>query len=293
MADKRMLLCCVVFPANLPYFDACVKSVERQDTDAFDFLLLLDGITAEQLPPLPPQTVVKTAFGGSPLANRIDNVVYARSHGYEAITWIDSDDEMEPGRMSFFQAHLSGWDMVVHDFSIMDQAGRFVENAGFADRVRNPLTAEQLLYQNVVGLGNTLFSVETLSRYLEIPTALTAVDWWLACRILLDGGRALVYGARLVRYRQYGANIASVRVKDFATLEKQARILKEHYEQLLALGTPYDGELTAHLRRLDTFLCRAADADFVKTCQAEIEKDRHTAGYTWWEHTNKIILRVV
>ncbi|MCE1226611.1 MAG: hypothetical protein LWW87_09025 [Geobacteraceae bacterium] len=127
---------------------------------------------------------------------------------YETIIFTDSDDILEPSRVSAALSGLEGSDLYGCALALINDSGEDMGIYFGLDEDEDPYTI--LPHYNFLGLSNTAWRVESLLPCLPAPEQCVALDWLLATRAWAHGARIKYDRTIRMRYRQHGKNTASV-----------------------------------------------------------------------------------
>lgn len=218
--------------------DWCI-SLNCQDQPEFDLWVGVDGVTTEMISKLIGHNVavhfVPAVSGDTPVSirNRAMSIMAVK---YDNIIFADSDDILEPTRVS---AALRGLDCAdVHGcaLSLVDVAGH--DLGIYFGLIANELPDDVIPRNNFLGLSNTAWRSDMLRKCLPAPAQCIALDWLLATRAWGHGARITFDRTPRMRYRQYGTNTACV-VPPFSAEQiiMATSVVTEHY-RLAPLDDP-------------------------------------------------------
>jgi hypothetical protein len=248
-----------MYPAAAPFLRGWYASLRQQTDPDFDLWVGLDGITPAEVESLTgerlPAHWILAESGDTPAALRaraIEQMVEA----CDAVLFVDSDDEMFPGRVASARSALAHHDVVACALRIVDEGGT---DTGVVFGPSGPVDWEEFLPQyNVFGLSNTAYQAEALRRLPPVPADGPAIDWSLITRAWCSGASLHFDPAPQMAYRQYTANIAKV-VPPFsaADVAKATEVVRAHYCALLdggvPLPSPFQSRLEVARERVERF----------------------------------------
>ena len=258
----KTCLATVIYTQAKEYFEPLVKSVEAQSDSDFDFLVINDNYTKEELTNLnfPKRTVMVDCQDKhlSIVGTRIEMLKQAKKLGYDLAILIDADDEATPDRTAQYKkaCELDKTSVFFYNNFIMEN-GKSV----FKTLPETVSDVKQISQQNFLGLSNTGVNLNALSyEFLNSLQECTSpvFDWYFFTRMLLDVGHGtLVKNAETI-YRIYENNTAGtsrdlkkeydVKQKHYSILSKRydyfnelANKLQEVHEDSLKLSTNHQG----------------------------------------------------
>lgn len=230
----------VVYPGMEAWLPELADSLGRQDADAFDLLIVNDGLDPGSLEDLQTGfncTILEPA--GEIAANRLTGFRYLLRAGYTHTVFADADDRMPPDRVRISVQLLREFDIAVNDLDIMGAGGEIITKGFWSGRLKDmaPIHKNDLLNSNMIGLGNSSVRTSILED-LVLHQDIQALDWYLFTLLLYRGHRAVFTTRTSTHYRQHDANIlgAGTGEMDGPTLKKWIRIKAAHYRALKGLS---------------------------------------------------------
>ena len=126
-------------------------------------------------------------------------------------------------------------DLAACALNIVDESG---QPLGSEFNFDPTLKLSQILPRNnVFGFSNSAYRCELLERCLPIPKDAVLVDWYLATRAWLFGAELSFDHYARMKYRQYGANTASVRLPFWPDqILSDSVLVRRHFQLVLASG---------------------------------------------------------
>ena len=245
IVDKSADTCVftVVYPGMEAWLPDFADSLRQQDADAFDLVLVNDGLHPEALTDLQNActcTVLDPAGGIA--ENRLAGFRYLLKSGYSNTVFADADDRMASNRVRTCVQLLRDYDIVANDLDIMEADGEIIRTAHWSDRLpdMSAITRDHILDANMIGLGNSSVRTSILANII-IPAEIEVVDWYLYALLLEKGHRAVFTTRTTTLYRQHDANIlgAAAGKMDESTLGKWVRIKAAHYNALKHVSHAY------------------------------------------------------
>lgn len=207
----RIALYTTVYPAAARYLAEWWRSVDAQTDRAFDLWIGVDGMSRDE---------VAAAMGADPAAEWVfaepgdtPTAIRARAMARlvdrcDAVVFADSDDLLHPDRVAASRSAVRAADVTACALRIMNEDACDLGVVFGPSPEDDP--AELLPWWNVFGLSNSVYRAEVLRRCLPAPAECALVDWLLATRAWASGATLAFERTPLMRYRQYGANVARV-----------------------------------------------------------------------------------
>lgn len=202
---------------------------------------------------------------------------------HSGVVFVDSDDLLLPERVARAREQLARADAVACALDLVDEAARPL---GLQMPVQAPLQLEERMpVVNIFGLSNTAYSSVLLAHCLPVPPGCVLVDWYLATRAVLAGGRLAFDATAGMQYRQHSGGTAQPMQPSQANLHREARLVLQHLDLVLqggmSAGEPRRGAWERRRDEVATFsrmLEYPARAEAYVRALNEIELE----GY-WWE----------
>ena len=271
-----------VYPAALPFIDDFLDGIENQIDSDFVLLIVNDGIEAfDQLTSGKSFEIHVLEASGTPAALRRQGIDWAEQKGAEWIIFADADDVCAAERVAKTRTSRDGADVLFNDL-IMFGEQTINETSLLSSHFEDGDAARPgaLVNMNFLGMSNTVAKAGLLNRSAAyIPDDLTAFDWALFTRMVLNGAVVRFMGGAPTRYRQYGGNVAGPGDSSNKQILWGVSVKARHYDVFRPDGEPYRqlADKFAALRmRLDT------DEAFLHDyCNAVRENSPECP--LWWE----------
>lgn len=200
----------VIFPNNMPYFNAYCHSLSLQSDKDFSVLLFNDGVLAEEISAvlsLYPwvKVSVKEVSGSIPSVREIA-INQLCNTSFDNIHFLDTDDFIPANYIEIKRDLLKEFAVVVADLSTTDQNGQILKNGKISSRLPDGFIIEQdfLYHKNIMGMSNTSLRRNILFP-IQVPENLIAVDWFVFFN-LMRNRKAIFTSKTCTYYRQHGAN---------------------------------------------------------------------------------------
>lgn len=212
MPDPALCVYTTIYPSAKPYLHEWHESIRRQTDSDFRLWIGVDAMTIDEataaIGDKVQATWVVAEHGDTPAQVRqraLDRII----ERHEGVVLVDSDDILHDSRVAAARADLQRSDLTGCALNLVDQTGT---SLGMVMTV--PLTSSpDTLFprSNIFGLSNSAFQTDFLRRCLPIPSEVVLVDWFLATRAWLFGGRLQFDRTARMDYRQHDQNMAQVK----------------------------------------------------------------------------------
>ena len=227
-----------VYPAVLKYLPEWYQSVQSQTDTDFELWIGLDALDRSD---------VEAQLNSNLNANWIpatenSTPALVRDHALKRMTaanldvvLVDSDDVLHPSRVASARQALSNSDLAACALEIVDEGGQSLGTKFNLDPAVKPW--QVLPKNNVFGFSNSAYRCELLERCLPIPGDAVLVDWYLATRAWLFGAELSFDHSVRMKYRQYDANTARVRLPFWPDqILSDSMLVRKHFQLVLASG---------------------------------------------------------
>ena len=246
-----------IYPAVLKYLPEWYESVQAQTDRDFELWIGLDELK---------QTDIEDTLGGHVKARwvqapasstpaQVRDIALSQLIGAgRDVVLVDSDDILHPSRVTAARRELRMSDLAACALNIVDESGQSLGlEFNFDPAVR---LSHILPGNNVFGFSNSAYRCELLGRCLPIPKDAILVDWYLATRAWLFGAKLSFDHDARMKYRQYDANTARVRLPFRPDQILSDSVLVSRHFQLVLASSGQENFLPA---RWDQFLRVARD----------------------------------
>ncbi|HLY40600.1 MAG TPA: hypothetical protein VKR52_05270 [Terracidiphilus sp.] len=227
-----------IYPAVLKYLAEWYRSVLAQTDQDFELWIGLDALS---------EADVEDALGchvearwvpaprkSTPAQVRDLALTQLVAAGCDVIL-VDSDDILHPSRVAAARREIQTNDLTACALEIVGQKGQSLGSEFNFDR--GVKVSEILPGNNVFGFSNSAYRWELLERCLPIPEDAVLCDWYLATRAWLFGAALSFDHDVRMKYRQYDANTAKVRLPFTADqVLSDAALVRRHFQLVLASG---------------------------------------------------------
>lgn len=270
----KITVASVVYEKALSFLDDFIISLQEQECQKFDVLLINDNIPLDLLVDRLKTNnmsladrihiVDKSKHGLLPFALRIELLLEALAHGTELLILLDCDDIAKSDRVSkIVQQYDEKYDFFYNDIFLFDGMNAMPPLPKVTDDI------SYLLEQNYLGFSNCAINLRHIKKsYIEsLRDGKTQIfDWYLFSRMLLSGMTGKYIDNTGTYYRIYENNTAGIPNYTLNELEKEKQIKLKHYHLLRKYDSRYK-KLIEIYENLDLSK---------RTIEAEKK------GYYWW-----------
>ena len=227
-----------VYPAVLKYLSEWYRSVQSQTDADFELWIGLDALNRSD---------VEAGLGSSLNAHWIqatenstpalvrDQALRQMTAANLDVVLVDSDDVLDSSRVASAREALRNSDLTACALEIVDEGGQSLGSRLNLDPAVKP--SQVLPGNNVFGFSNSAYRCELLERCLPVPRDAVLVDWYIATRAWLFGAELSFDHNVRMKYRQYGANTARVRLPFWPDqILSDSLLVRKHFQLVLASG---------------------------------------------------------
>jgi len=233
---EKIAVYTTIYPGVEAYLEDWYRSVRAQTDQNFQLWIGLDGIEAAAV-----ESVIGTRLEAVWVLSKPDNTparIRQRSlaqivEDFDAVVLVDSDDILHPTRVASARAALQTSELAACALRLVDQHR---QDLGTTLTLPECVAPDNILPRNnVFGFSNSAYRSELLRRCLPLPAGTALVDWFLATKAWLTGGKLAFDTIVRMEYRQHGANMAPIRFPfDANQVIRDTKKVREHYYLLLA-----------------------------------------------------------
>lgn len=214
--------------------DYC-NSIESQDMNKFDILILNDGFIGEF--PLKNEriTIIDIKNNFTPTEIRMLGIKYAIENDYKYVIFSDTDDYFSSNRISVSINKLEKYDFVFNELYLINEKKDVIQKSYYNNMLKKIEYTSylEIINRNLFGLGNTAVRVSELKN-LFIPRKIIATDWWIFSILLLNKCKGGFIKEVITYYRQHTNNFVGINKKLNKTiLQKGIKTKRIHYKNIL------------------------------------------------------------
>lgn len=287
MTKNTSALFTTVYPEGIKYLNDWYNSVNHQDTSDFDIWIGCDRLSTEEAQNAMGSTIEATWIirneNESPIQFR-ERAIRKMIDQYSGIIFVDSDDILEPSRVSSAQNALEHCDAYGCSMSIINENGNDLSIE--FNRPPNVEISKLLLRNNIYGLSNTAYRSEILKKCLPFPKNSVLLDWFIATRAINNNAKMFFDDTPRMKYRQHSTNTARV-LPPFSNQQiiNATELVLQHYDIVLKCIP----ELS-HLFKENIVFAKSEILSFYSTISQSTEKlNEYTkrlnnlpAEHIWW-----------
>lgn len=236
---KKLGVYTTIYPAVLKYLPEWYQSVRAQTDTDFELWIGLDALSRLDVEyrlgcSIDAQWIDGTE-NSTPASIR-DQALRQMTGANLDVVLVDSDDVLLPSRVSSARQALRTSDLAACALEIVDEGGQSLGLRLNLDPAVKP--SQVLPGNNVFGFSNSAYRCELLERCLPIPRNAVLVDWYIATRAWLFGAELSFDHTVQMKYRQYDANTARVRLPFWPDqVLSDSMLVRKHFQLVLASGS--------------------------------------------------------
>ncbi len=286
---NNALLIGVIYPKVRKYLLDYCKSIEYQDTNNYDILILNDGFIGRF--PLKNKriTIIDIKNKLTPAEIRMLGIKYAIENDYKYIIFSDTDDYFSSNRISVSINKLEKYDFVFNELYLINKKKDVIQKSYYNNMLKKIEYTNylEIINGNLFGLGNAAVKVNKLKE-LFIPKEINAVDWWIFSILLLNKCKGGFIKEAITYYRQHNNNFIGISKKLNKTiLQKGIKTKRIHYKDLLTYCEDHKMKeatkiYSKKLEEINTLNKYIKDDSFCKRYIEVINKNYKKIYSGWW-----------
>jgi hypothetical protein len=227
-----------VYPAVLKYLPEWYRSVQSQTDTDFELWIGLDALNRSDVEAELGSSLnaywIQATENSTPALVR-DQALRQMTAANLDVVLVDSDDVLDPSRVASAREALRNSDLTACALEIVDEGGQSLGSKLNLDPAVKP--SQVLPGNNVFGFSNSAYRCELLERCLPVPRDAVLVDWYIATRAWLFGAELSFDHNVRMKYRQYSANTARVRLPFWPDqILSDSLLVRKHFQLVLASG---------------------------------------------------------
>jgi len=212
------------------------NSINHQDTNEFDLLLIFDNASPKNLPSSK-INIFELKFEHKLKQSEIrkEGIHYAKKNNYRNLIFSDIDDFFSNNRISLSIKELRKNDFVFNEISLVSQKGELIQenNSQKLYKIKGIQSYKQILDYNKFGLTNTGINLRSIKKNFFIPRDIVATDWWIFTILLLTGAIGEFIEGAHTFYRQYENNLVGLNKRMSSDSLAMGLLVKEiHYHHV-------------------------------------------------------------
>ncbi len=278
----------MAYPGVENYIKDYCNSIQSQDTDEYDILILNDRY--EELFPFYHKkiTLINIEKNLTPAEIRMLGIKYAIDNNYKYIIFSDIDDYFSSNRISLSKEKLIKYDFVYNNYILIDSFGNIISKycSTYFKIKKEIISFLDIVDKNIIGFGNSGVKVKKLDN-LYIPKEILAVDWWIYSILLLNSCKGRYILKAINYYRQYENNLGISTNLNKNKLLNGIRVKQIHYKNLLIYCEDRKMKeatkiYSKKLEEIDTLNKYIKDESFCKRYIEVINKNYSKIFNGWW-----------
>ena len=175
MSDKKSntAFLGVIFPENIQFFLAFLRSLHNQTIDDFDLVILNDGVVdlSKKIAKSTTVPIIEKRVSGTPAAIRKFGIDFLVDRGYENVIFGDTDDCFEANRVEELSLLLELHPFIVNELTIIDRKGHILFEDYLSKRIDDGTVVDlsMIREKNFCGLSNTAIKLDLIKdiRFLS------------------------------------------------------------------------------------------------------------------------------
>jgi len=229
---EKTCFCSVIFPNNLKYFRAFLKSLENQSDKDFTLLLFNDGVVNLESYLLNYKIEYKVVpVSGSIGEVRTIMLEYLKKSEFTNTVFGDTDDYFPENRVALNKVLLQNHHIIINDLCLVSDKEELIESRYWEGRVelKHQISLDSISDYNFLGLGNTAIRNTVLPENLFFDEKIIAVDWLLFTRILMNDVKVCFTSDTFIYYRQHENNTIGRKKITLEEFKKGFAVKLNHY----------------------------------------------------------------
>lgn len=291
---KKLVYATVIYECK--EFDVFIKdyltSVFCQTDQSFELLLILDDVSEsvvrKRLKEYKGENkavhVYKNVKHETPIQLRKRLIDKAYSLGADVLVFSDFDETVANNRVEEVRKYIGNYEFVFNDFYIVDDKLNKIQEESFFNSRKIPDEIDNwqdIKYFNFIGFGSLAINLK-LYDYNEmiIPDNVFALDWYVATRVLLDGGKGYKLSTTYANYRQH--NDSYVGFNFLLTENKLNQGLEVKRNHYLALSKIDSGFLEPYMAIIDLreYIALIGSDMYINAVNSKFDTEK----FCWWEN---------
>jgi hypothetical protein len=237
---NKVCVSSVIFPSNLKYFDDFIVSLQKQDMDKFDIVLINDNVPdlKEILANYQGMNFIVHNKSGTPAENKLYSYNVLLKYNYTKVIFADTDDYFAPNRVSLNEKLLDKYKVVCNELTLIDQDKVIIKENYLSERINNEqvLNLDFILDKNILGFSNTAIRIDK-NVTVSIDRDAVAADWlFFTTYLLLSPGEICYTDQTKTFYRQHSGNIVGIGSITSDKIKHAVKVKSLHYNALKDKG---------------------------------------------------------
>jgi len=291
---KKVIYSTVIYSCDKfdVFLDEYLKSVFDQSDNTFELLILLDDIEEvvirKKLEILNVNDITVHIYvsddGKTPLQLRKELIDISYAMDASVLIFSDFDETVACNRVEVIKDKIEGVSFVFNDFYVVDSMLRRMSDKSFFScrKIPEHITDWRSIKSfNYIGFGSLAINLTAYDyRNLCFPDDIIALDWFLATKVLLDGGDGLSLGNTYANYRQHDNSLVGFDFMLDIKKLKQGLMVKEAHYRNLKNDNDEIFELYAGIKNLMNYINSIGDNKYIDAVNSSF----NTEEFCWWEN---------
>jgi len=269
-----------------------LKSVFNQTEQNFELLVIIDNANKKKVEYYINKynTINKIIYIKefnkffSPIQLRKELINFAYSIDATVLIFSDFDENVASNRVEEIRSKINNFDFTFNDFYIVDyNLKKLDENTFFHGRNIPNIIIDwhDIKLYNYIGLGSMAINLLSYDyKSMEFPSSIRALDWFIATKVLLDGGTGIKLDNTYANYRQHKDSFVGF---DFRLNKKKLKqgleIKKNHYDYFKKYNFEYK-TLYKDIVELNDYIDKIGEDKYINIVNAKFD----TTSFCWWEN---------
>jgi hypothetical protein len=292
--SKKTIYSTVIYDCK--NFDIFIKdyllSVFEQTSQQFELMLLIDDADEELVKSKVDEFnhgnivvhVLKSDRSRKPVELRQELINQSCRLGAELLIFSDFDEEVARNRVEEVVKYLPNYEFVFNDFYIVNKNLERLSQASFFYNRNIPEEIcdwHDIKSCNYIGYGSMAINLKKYKyENLVFPLNIQALDWFIATKVLMDGGAGFRINTTHANYRQHENSFVGF---DFNLNEEKLvqglAIKKSHYDYFRACNSDMQ-ELYEGVLELEGYINEIGQEVYIN----KINENYDTDEFCWWEN---------
>lgn len=288
MNRKRTLVFGVVYPGVEDYIDDYAESINDQDYQEFDILIIDDGLHIDLTKKFNKDIdIIFSENKYSKAEIRQLSIDYAIQKGYRNIVFTDTDDFFSRDRIANAVKMLNSYDFVINELVVTDNGGHIAEYQIWDKFINQKnLVIDSFLDSNIFGLSNSAVRTSLLKQIL-LPDEIIASDWIIVSQLLLAGAEGIISDSKTY-HRQTENNDVGIRFQLTPNRLRKGILAKRlHYQSMCQIckssGVPeYIEQYLEKFNQMKELADNITDSGFENNYIDAVNRNFETIYTGWW-----------
>lgn len=291
---KKIIYATVVYSCKAfdVYLRDYLESVFMQSDKYFEVLILIDDADTESVRKMievynsgnRPVHIYTEKEKKTPVALRKQLIDLSHGLGADVLVFSDFDENVALNRVEEVRKNIDNYAFAFNDFYIVDNnLQRMHEKSFFSERDIPKVLSDwrDIRSFNYVGLGSMALNL-AVYNYAELifPDNIEVLDWFIATKVLLDGGNGISLKSTYANYRQHEDSFVGFNFKlTEAKLEQGLRVKKNHYMYFKDYKREFN-ELYLGIQELELFIENIGANKYIDIINSNFDTEK----FCWWEN---------